>query len=100
MGFLLGNFLLTIGLFASVVLQLYTYVVIAAVVASWLPVDRGHPVVRLLDQLVEPVLSRLRRHAPFLVQGGVDLSPMALLILIQLVRTVAAGGLIDAAHRL
>ncbi|MFN7951740.1 MAG: YggT family protein [bacterium] len=100
MGFLLGNFLLTIGLFANVVLQLYGYVVIATVVISWLPVDRGHPIIHLLDQLVAPPLAWLRRHLPFLVQGGLDLSPMALWILIQVVRSVAAGGLIDAAHRL
>lgn len=100
MSFLIGNFFLTIGLFASFVLQAYTYVVFAVVVISWLPIDRSHPAVRFIEGLVEPVLSWMRRRMPFLVQGGIDFSPWALLIVIQVVRSVTAGSLIDAAHRL
>ena len=70
------------------ILQLYTYVIIAAVIASWLvgfgiinsynPLARG--VLRALHGLTEPVLGPIRRMMPAL--GGLDLSPLVALILI------------------
>ena len=80
-----------IGAIADVVLlilQLYTYVLIAAVIASWLvgfgiinsynPIARG--VLRALHGLTEPVLGPIRRIVPAL--GGLDLSPLIALVLI------------------
>jgi YggT family protein len=70
------------------ILQLYTYVLIAAVIASWLvafgiinsynPIARG--VLRALHGLTEPVLAPIRRMMPAF--GGLDLSPLIALILI------------------
>ncbi len=100
MTFLLGNFLWTCGLFVELVSHVYSTVVIASVILSWLPIGRGHPVVRAIDALVEPVLRTLRRHAPFLVQGGIDFSPWALLLAIQLVQSVAGNSLLRAASEL
>ena len=70
------------------ILQLYTYVIIAAVIASWLvafgiinaynPIARS--VLRALHGLTEPLLAPIRRIMPAL--GGLDLSPLIALILI------------------
>lgn len=70
------------------VLQLYTYVIIAMVIMSWLVafgiVNRSNPYVRqvgyLLDRLTEPVLRPIRRFLPDL--GGIDISPIILLLAI------------------
>ncbi|MBA4384245.1 MAG: YggT family protein [Anaerolinea sp.] len=45
-----------------------------------------HPVRSFLDRLVQPMLNPLRRIIPPL--GGLDLSPIALLLIIQLVETL------------
>ena len=71
-----------------VVLDLYTYVIIAAVVVSWLVgfgVINTHNqiarvVVRMLHALTEPVFGPIRRILP--PMGGLDLSPLVALLLI------------------
>jgi len=70
------------------ILQLYTYVIIAAVVASWLvgfgivnsynPIARG--ILRALHAMTEPVFGAIRRVVPSL--GGLDLSPLIVLLAI------------------
>jgi len=54
---------------------------------SW--VQARSPVSDLLDRLVAPLLSPIRRHLPLM--GGVDLSPLALLLLLQLLATLTGG---------
>jgi YggT family protein len=70
------------------ILQLYTYVIIAAVIASWLvgfgiinsynPVARS--ILRALHALTEPVFGAIRRFLP--AMGGLDLSPLIVLLII------------------
>jgi len=67
----------------SWLLTLYTWVVIAAVLITWVNPDPWNPIVRFLRRLTEPVFARIRRWLPFVVIGGLDLSPLVLLIAIQ-----------------
>jgi YggT family protein len=77
-----------------VVLQLYTYVIIAAVILSWLVafnvVNRYNDVVRsiwnFVTALTEPLLRPIRRTVPNL--GGIDISPLILLLLIFLLERI------------
>ncbi|MGD8554218.1 MAG: YggT family protein [Anaerolineales bacterium] len=59
-----------------------TGVVLVAIILRYF-VDPYHPVRRRLDAIVEPLLSPIRRLVPSV--GGFDLSPVILVILIQLV---------------
>jgi YggT family protein len=69
-----------------VVLQLYTYVIIAAAILSWLVafnvVNRYNEVVRsiwnLVTALTEPLLRPIRGLVPNF--GGIDISPVILLL--------------------
>jgi YggT family protein len=70
-------------------LDLYAIVVLVAVVTSWLRLSPDHPVVRITSALTEPVLEPIRRVLPSF--GGLDLSPMVLLIGVQLVRRLLFG---------
>ena len=70
------------------IIQLYTYVVIATVIVSWLiafnVINLHNPFVRqiayILAQLTEPLLDPIRRVLPSL--GGLDISPVILLLLL------------------
>jgi len=74
------------------VIEFYWCVVIAAVVMSWLvafgvlntynPLARS--LIRALDALTEPVFRRVRRIVPPI--GGLDLSPMIVLIILWVVQ--------------
>lgn len=59
-------------------------VILDAVLSFILP--PFHPIRTFLDRLVQPMLAPLRRIIPPI--GGLDLSPIALLLLIQLVETL------------
>jgi YggT family protein len=70
-------------------LDLYSIVVLVAVVTSWLRLSPDHPVVRVTSALTEPLLAPIRRVLPAV--GGLDFSPMVLLFGIQLLRRLLFG---------
>lgn len=57
------------------------FLILAAVILSWVGPGARHPVVPLVHQLTEPMLRPFRRVIPPL--GGLDLSPLFALIAIQ-----------------
>jgi YggT family protein len=65
-------------------IDLYSLVVLVAVITSWIRLSPGHPIVRVTRALTEPVLAPIRRIVP--PMSGLDLSPMILLLALQLVR--------------
>ena len=73
--------LLTIAFFA----------VFAWVILSWIPMSPGHPLGRVqiaLDRMIAPVLRPIRNVVPPIRFGGgaIDLSPLILLLAIQILR--------------
>jgi YggT family protein len=68
----------------TTLIDVYSLVVLMAVVMSWVAVDRRNRLVRTLYALTEPVLAPIRRVLPPI--GGLDLSPMVLLIALQLLK--------------
>ena len=71
---------------ATVVLNLLTALVLVEVVLSW--VNPHSPVMGEVGALVEPFLRPFRRVIPPL--GGVDLSPLVLLLIIQVVQVAVS----------
>ena len=65
-------------------LDLYTLVLLAGVILSWTGLPYDHPLVRVTRALTEPVLAPIRRVLP--TAGGIDFSPMVLLVLIGFLR--------------
>lgn len=68
----------------AALIDLYSLVVLAAVVMSWVRVDRRHPLAKVVYSLTEPVLAPIRKALPLI--GGLDLSPMVLLIALRVLR--------------
>jgi YggT family protein len=68
----------------SDLVYLYSLVVLAAVILSWIPSARENPAAQLVVRLTEPVFEKIRRVIP--PAGGFDLSPMVLLVGLQLLR--------------
>lgn len=69
----------------SDVAQLLALLVIVRAVLTWVPsVDYGHPVIRAIVRVTDPVLQPIRRLVPPL--GGIDVTPIAALLLIQVAR--------------
>jgi len=93
--FILSNFLLATANVLSVVLQLYMFIVIARALISWVNPDPYNPIVRFLYNATEPLLYRVRRAIPFAV-GGIDVSPLVVLVAIYFLQ----GFLVQSLHDL
>ncbi|BCO07641.1 YggT family protein [Desulfolithobacter dissulfuricans] len=76
--FILSNFIMALAKLISFALSAYIWIVIGRAVISWVNADPYNPIVRFLVQATEPLLVRIRRVLP--VMGGIDLSPMILIL--------------------
>jgi YggT family protein len=65
-------------------IDLYTVVVFITVIVSWFQLPPDNPVTRFTRMLTEPALLPIRKLIP--PAGGLDFSPMILLILLRIVR--------------
>ena len=68
----------------EIVLDMLFWGVLIHAILSWFPSAQSAPAARLLDQLIKPLLAPIRRILPDL--GGIDLSPLALLLLLQILK--------------
>jgi YggT family protein len=67
-------------------IDLYSLVMFASVILSWVRLDPDNAIARVIRQLTEPVLSRVRQILP--AAGGFDFSPMVVLIGLQLLKSL------------
>ncbi|MCB1215642.1 MAG: YggT family protein [Deltaproteobacteria bacterium] len=82
--FVLGNLIEAIANVLSLILRLYTFVILGAVIVSWVRADPYHPIVRFLRQITEPVFYQVRRFLPkSFFRWGIDFSPLIVLILLE-----------------
>ncbi len=84
--FVFGNLLQAIATIVNTLLSIYFWVVVISALLSWVNPDPYNPLVRILRNLTEPVFHRIRRWLPFVFIGGLDLSPVVLLLAIQFVQ--------------
>ena len=98
--FVLGNIVFAVARVLDTLLSLYFWIVILAAILSWVRPDPYNPVVRTLTALTEPVLYRIRKYLPFTYINGLDLSPIVVLIVIQLVQSIVVRTLFQFAAML
>lgn len=99
-GAVAGNFTLALAGALDGLLNIYSLVLLVAIIASWVNADPYNPIVRFLRGATEPLLARVRRTLPFVVVGSFDLSPLVVFLVLQFLRTFLVGTLTDFALRL
>jgi YggT family protein len=70
----------------SLIIDAYSLVVLVSVALSWLNLPQDNPLVTVSRRLTEPLLAPIRRLLPS--AGGLDISPMILLLGIRLLKRV------------
>jgi YggT family protein len=65
----------------ALLVQLYSFVILARVLMSWVRIDPYSPLARTIYDLTEPVLAPVRNLLP--PAGGLDFSPIIVIILLQ-----------------
>lgn len=69
-------------------LRIYTWVIVASALITWVSLDPRNPIVKILRQITEPVLAPARRLLPPWKTGGLDFSPLIVIFAIWLVEWV------------
>lgn len=97
--FVLSNFLIGVAKVLDIALTLYMWIIIARAVISWVNPDPYNPIVRFLNSVTEPVLYPIRRRLPISL-GGIDFSPILVILAIIFVQAFLIKSLIEIAARL
>jgi YggT family protein len=97
--FILANLLVAVAKVLDFVLSAYVWIVVARAVISWVNADPYNPIVRFLCSATDPVLYRVRRALPFF-PGGIDLSPIFVIIAIVFLQQFLVQSLFDLARSL
>lgn len=84
--FVMNNFIMALAQLLDFLLSAYLWMVVGRAVISWVNADPQNPVVRFLYEVTEPLLSRIRRWLP-LSMGGIDFSPMILILAIMFLQS-------------
>ena len=90
--------LLAIAALAGVVnaiLKIYFFAMIIMIILSWVAPQSGHPGALLVFQITEPVMVPVRRVIPAI--GMIDLSPIVVFLLINVLDSFLVGALSRAA---
>ncbi len=66
----------------SIIVNVYTWIIIAAALVSWVKPDPSSPVVQLLCRLTDPVYSFIRRYIKTEF-NGIDFAPLIVLLALQ-----------------
>jgi len=84
--FVVNNFMMAIAQLIDFLLTAYMWIIIGRAVISWVNADPYNPIVRFLFDVTEPLLGRIRRLLP-VSMGGIDLSPMILILVIMFLQS-------------
>ena len=94
----LSNFLTAIAKVLDVVLSIFMWIVIARAILSWVSPDPYNPIVRFIHNITEPVLHQIRKRLP-LNFGGIDFSPIIVLLAVIFLQQFVVQSLYDLALR-
>ena len=72
------------------VIRIYEVILLARILMSWIRPNPSHPVVEWVRKLTDPVLEPVRRLLP-LTFGGIDFSPMAVFIVLEVLQGILRG---------
>ncbi|MCK9363030.1 MAG: YggT family protein [Syntrophales bacterium] len=97
--FILGNFIAAIARILDILLNIYMWIIIIRAVLSWVNPDPYNPLVRLIHQLTEPVMAPIRRRIP-LRGGGMDFSPLVILLAIVFLQSFLVSSLLQLSNYL
>ena len=77
-------------------ITIYIWIIIIGAVLSFLPIDPRHPMVEIINRLTLPVFQFIRQKFPWVVISGIDLSPLILIVGLNLVDGIMSYGLVYA----
>ncbi|MBI5815330.1 MAG: YggT family protein [Nitrospinae bacterium] len=96
--YVLGNFILAAAQVLNIALTLYMWIVIIRALITWVNPDPHNPIVTFLRRATDPVLEPISRALP--PMGGMDFSPLVLIMAIYFIQTFAVRTLMQFGYSL
>jgi YggT family protein len=93
------NLLIAVATVLEYVLVFYMFITIARAVLSWVSPDPYNPIVRFIHNVTEPVLYQIRKRLP-MMYGGIDFSPIIVILIIIFLRIFVVDSLQGLAQSL
>lgn len=97
--YIAGYFLMAAAKVMDVVLLFFMWVVIFRAILSWVNPDPYNAIVRFIHNVTEPVLDPIRSKLP-INYGGIDFSPIIVLLVVIFMRTFVVNSLMRIAASL
>lgn len=97
--YIIANLVNALAMILHIVLNLYMWVIIARAILSWVNPDPYNPIVRFLYNVTEPVLYAIRKRVPVFF-GGIDFSPMLVILAIYFLDSFLVPSLAQTALRM
>ena len=95
----LGYFLSAVAVVLDKLLWLYMWIVIIRAVLSWVRPDPYNPIVKFINNLVDPVSYRISRIIPTRI-GMMDVSPLILIVIIYFLQAFLVPVIAETGMRL
>lgn len=95
-----GYFLKAFAQFFHLVIQLFIIVIIIRSVISWMGNIPPNRFVLVLRRLTDPVFRLFHRYIPFSIIGGIDISPVIIIILLVFVDNFFTGIMLTYSEKL
>lgn len=96
--YILANLITGIGQTLHYLINIYLLIIVGRAIISWVNPDPYNPIVQFLYKATEPVLRYARRILP--IMGGIDLSPIVVMVALFFIDQVAVQSIIDYGTRL
>ncbi len=96
--FVFANLLNALAIILSWALTIYMWIIIIRALISWVNPDPYNPIVQFLYNVTEPVLYPIRKRLPYM--GGIDLSPLIVLLIIIFLQSFLVATIRDMAIRM
>lgn len=77
--------------FVGLLFNILTYAILVRALLSWFPIAPDNPLVRILDDITEPILAPLRQVVPRL--GAFDITPIVAMFALQIIGQILVSGL-------
>ena len=97
--FVISNFINALAFVVDQALNIYFWIVVAGAVLSWVSPDPYNPIVRFIHRATEPVYYQIRKRLPVNF-GGLDISPVIVILAIFFLQKFVVGSLYGLARTL
>jgi len=97
---ILGNFVKAFAQLFHIFIQLYIIVIIIRAVISWVGNIPPNSFIYILRKLTDPVFRLIHRLIPFAIIGGIDISPIIIVVLLYFIDNFFTGAMMGYANKL